>query len=56
MGIYSSKHSNEHAKLVDVEGKQVEDIGEKLEVCVMLFDKLYNYAPVVKLPEEIELE
>ncbi len=35
MGIYNDKHPNEHATIVDAEG-----IEEKLEVCVVFFDKL----------------
>jgi hypothetical protein len=56
MGIHNGKCPNEHTKLVDEEGKHVEDIGEKLEVCAVLFDKLYNYVPVVKLPAKVEPE
>jgi hypothetical protein len=39
----------EHATIVDEEGKQIEGTREKLEVCVMFFDKIYNCALVVKL-------
>jgi hypothetical protein len=49
MGIYSDKRPNEHATIVDVEGKWVEGTREKLEVCVVFFDKIYNCAFVVKL-------
>jgi hypothetical protein len=49
MGIYNDKHPNEHATIVDAKG-----IEEKLEVCVVFFDKLYNYASVVKLPAKVE--
>ncbi|CAM6015334.1 unnamed protein product [Sphagnum balticum] len=56
MGIYSGKYPNEHATIVDEKGKQVEGIEEKLEVCAVFFDKLYNCAPAVKLPTEVKFE
>ncbi len=56
MSIYSDKRPNEHAKIVDAEGKRVEGIGEKLEVCVVFFDKLYNYVHAIKLLAKIEPE
>jgi hypothetical protein len=54
--IYSGKCHNKHVTIVDAKGKRVEGIGEKLEVCAVFFDKLYNYAPVVKLPAEAKPE
>jgi hypothetical protein len=51
VGIYNDKRPNEHATIVDAEGTE-----EKLEVCVMFFDKLYNCALVVKLPARVEHE
>ncbi|CAK9870094.1 unnamed protein product [Sphagnum jensenii] len=51
MGIYNDKRPNEHATIVDAKGT-----GEKLEVCVVFFDKLYNCAPIVKLPAKVEPE
>jgi hypothetical protein len=54
--IYNGKCPNKHATIVDAEGKWVEGTGEKLEVCVMFFDKLYNCVHVVKLPTKTEPE
>jgi len=51
VGIYNGKRPNEHATIVDAEGTK-----EKLEVCVVFFDKLYNCAPIVKLPTKVEPE
>ncbi len=41
-GIYSGKRPNEHVTIVDAKGKRVVGTREKLEVCAMFFDKLYN--------------
>jgi hypothetical protein len=49
MGIYNSTRPNKHTTIVDVEGKWVKGNKEKLEVCVVFFDKLYNCAHVVKV-------
>jgi len=54
--IYSGKRPNEHATIADAEGKWAEGAKEKLEVCAMFFDKLYNCALAVKLPAEAEPE
>jgi len=51
MGIYNDKRPNEHATIVDAEGT-----GEKFEVCVVFFDKLYHCAHVVKLLAKVEHE
>ncbi|CAM6030727.1 unnamed protein product [Sphagnum balticum] len=56
MGIYSSKCHNKHVTVVDAKGKWVEGTEEKLEVCVVFFDKFYNYAHVVNLPAEAKPE
>jgi hypothetical protein len=56
ISIYSGKRPNEHAIIVDRKGKRVEGTEEKLELCAMFFDKLYNCAPVVKLFAKLELE
>ncbi len=50
-GIYNNKCPNKHATIVDAEGT-----GEQLEMCVVFFDKLYNCAPIVKLPAKVEHE
>jgi hypothetical protein len=47
--IYSDKCPNKHVIIMDADEKRVEGTGEKLEVCVVLFDKFYNCVPVVKL-------
>jgi hypothetical protein len=48
-GIYNSKHPNNHPSIVDAEG-----IGDKLEVCVVFFDNLYNCVLANKLFIEVE--
>jgi hypothetical protein len=55
-GVYSDKRPNEHSIIVDEEGKWVEGTREKLEVCVVFFDKLYNCAPTIKLFVEAEFK
>jgi hypothetical protein len=56
MGIYSDKHPNKHATILNAQGKRVDDTGEKMEACVAFFEKLYNCTLVVKLPVEAEPE
>jgi hypothetical protein len=46
-GIYNSKHPS----IVDAEGTC-----NKLEVCVVFFNNLYNCVFVSKLPIEVELD
>ncbi len=48
-GTYNSKHPNKHPSIVDAEG-----IGDKLEMCVMFFDNLYNCVLANKLPIKVE--
>jgi hypothetical protein len=56
IGIYSGKRPKEHATIMDAKGKQVKGTGEKLEVCAVFFDKLYNCVPTVKLPAKAKPE
>jgi hypothetical protein len=48
--IYNNKCPNKHVIIVDIKGKRVEGTEEKLEVCVVFFDKLNNCVPSLKLP------